>query len=414
MNPGIKNKRWIIIFILFLAGVNNYLDRQTLSVLAPYLRDELTLSNVDYSFIVNAFLLAYAIMYSGSGYLIDLLGGRRGVAFCILGWSIASTLHATATGFLSLALYRFLLGLTEPGIAPGAFKVVNQLFTSKDRGFVLGIVLSGAGIGAIVAPPVVIWLYLEFGWRMAFLATGLSGAVVLIIWQLVYRPQDEKYSPGLDEDEEEKNLSDSGDGYRWRDLFKLPTIWKLIVVRILSDPVWYFILFWLPNYMVSERGFSVDVLGKTAWIPYIGVDAGIVLGGFIAGILIRRGHNPLTARKIVSLVSAVLIPAGILYSLHADNPYVIMSLIAIAVFAMGLWMSTIYPLPGDLFPFGNAASVYGLLGTAGAVGGIGFISLAGVLADNGLSIVSFWLAACMLPLAVFILGVFIKPEKILV
>lgn len=404
----IKAKRWIIVLLLFLAGVNNYLDRQSLSVLAPYLREELNLSNVDYSIIVNAFLLAYAIMYSGSGYIIDMLGGRRGVALCILAWSIASGLHAAAVGFLSLAIYRFLLGLTEPGVAPGAFKVVNSLFAPRDRAFALGVALSGAGLGAIIAPPVVLWLLAHYGWRTAFLVTSLSGIIVLIAWQLTYRPRDEMAASELAREAARSLPAERG--YRWRDLLRIRTIWTLIIVRILSDPVWYFMLFWLPNYLVSERGFSLELMGKTAWLPYVGVDIGLLLGGLAAGALIRRGSHALKARKAVSVVPAVLIPFGIISSLYVDNPYVIITLISVAVFADGLWMSTIYPLPGDLFPFENGASIYGLLGTAGAVGAIGFIALAGVLADNGLSEFSFWLAAIMLPTAVFIVGVLVKPR----
>lgn len=406
MHWDIRKKRWIIVLLLFLAGVNNYLDRQSLSVLAPYLREELSLSNVDYSIIVNAFLLAYAIMYSGSGYIIDLLGGRRGVALCILAWSVASALHATAVGFLTLAIYRFLLGLSEPGVAPGAFKVISSLFSARDRGFALGLALSGAGVGAIIAPPVVMWLLVEYSWRTAFLVTSLSGILVLAAWQIIYRPKDEESAMELGH-EEDQSLP-SGAGYRWRDLFRIPAIRTLILVRILSDPVWYFMLFWLPNYLVSERGFSMELLGKTAWVPYVGVDIGLLLGGLAAGALIRRGSHALTARKAVSVLPAVLIPVGIVSSLYVDSPYVIIALISIAVFAMGLWMSTIYPLPGDLFPFQNGASIYGLLGTAGAAGAIGFIALAGVLADNSLSEFSFWLAAIMLPTAVLVVGVFIK------
>jgi ACS family hexuronate transporter-like MFS transporter len=264
--------------------------------------------------------------------------------------------------------------------------------------------LSGAGVGAIIAPPVVLWLMAEFGWRSAFLLTSLSGIIVLIAWQLTYRAKDEANGFVAE------TASANEPQYRWRDLLKIPSIRVLIVVRILSDPVWYFMLFWLPNYLVSERGFSMELLARTAWIPYAGVDVGLLLGGLAAGALIKRGSQPLRARKLVSIVPVILIPLGIISSLYVDSPYVLMALISLAVFAQGLWMSTIYPLPGDLFPFRNAASIYGLLGAAGAFGAIGFIALAGWLADHGYSVMSFWLSAIMLPTAVLLVGLLVRPQ----
>jgi len=402
-----QKKRWVILLILFLASVNNYMDRQALSVLAPVLRDELNLSSVDYSFIVNAFLVAYAIMYTGSGYLVDLLGGRRGVTICITAWSIATALHATAMGFLSLAFYRFILGISEPGLYPAGVKVVSRLFSARHRALAIGLIVGGTSVGAIIAPIVVVWLHLNFGWRTAFLATGLSGLIVLIAWLLTYQPKDEEGIQPGDEQGEEKTMA----SYHWLELFRLPPLWIFLVARGLSDAVWYFLLFWLPDYLVEERGFTVSLLGKTAWIPYIGVDIGILLGALAAGAIIRRGGGVLRARKIIALFAGVIVPVSILASLRVDDAYAIVSLLGIAVFGMGLWFSTMHALPSDLFPFGNVASVYGMGGTAGAVAGMAFMGLVGILADSGLYTVTFWLVSLMYPLAILTMVIFLRPVE---
>src|ERR1700743_86972 len=184
----IDKKRWVIFVLLVLANVINYIDRQALSILAPLLHRELNLSNVDYSFVVNAFLAAYAISYLGSGMMMARIGGRRGVALCVAVWSIAASLHAVAVGFLSLMAFRFLLGFSESGINPGAVKILTRMFPPRDRAFTIGMVFGGAGI----APVVVVWLLQNSNWRAAFLITGVLGFAVLAAWLILYRPNDDE------------------------------------------------------------------------------------------------------------------------------------------------------------------------------------------------------------------------------
>lgn len=400
--------RWLIVGLLFLASVNNYLDRQTLSVLAPHMMEELGLTQVDYSFVVNAFLVAYAIMYAGSGRIIDLIGGRKGISICMMAWTVITVLHATVVGFLTLTLYRFFLGLTEPGLYTGASKIVSQLFTARERALAIGIVVGGVSVGATIAPPIVVWLMLNYGWRVAFLATGASGFVILILWQLVYSEATESRIAIVDDDavRGQSRLS-----YRWRDLFRIPSVWVFLGMRVLGDPVWFLILFWLPDFLVKERGFSMAMIGKTVWIPFIGVDIGLILGGLIAGALISRGMGVLPVRKLMTIVAGVLVPFGIIASLKADNPYAIVSLLALSIFSFGFWMSTVHALPGDLFPFGNVASVYGLGGTAGAIGSVIFMTVVGILAERGLFEVAFIIAATMFLLSVLIFVVLMRPVK---
>lgn len=401
----LRQKRWLIFTLLFLANVINYIDRQALSILAPVLRDELNLSGLDYSFIVNAFLVAYALMNAGSGYLIDLLGGRRGIALCILVWSIAASLHAAAAGFISLMIYRFLLGIAEPGINPEAVKILTHLFAPRERAFTIGMVMGGAGVGAVFAPMVIVWLLFNTNWRMAFLITGLLGFAVLLAWMMIYQPRDDDNSQPLWPDE----IHEHTRAYSWPELFRLRATWIIILLFSVVAPVFFFFMFWLPDYLSTERGFSMELIGKTAWIPYLGEFLGILLGSFIAGVLIRRGSGVLRARKTVGLLSGILVPLSVIASLQATNPYAIVILIAVALFGIGMWVSAGGPLPGDLYPYGNVASVTGVAGLAGAGASVGFTTLVGILADRGLYTVPFWLVAVAYPLGMLVFAIFLKP-----
>ena len=402
----IEKKRWIIFVLLVLANVVNYTDRQALSILAPVLRTELGLTNVDYSFIVNAFLVAYALSYLGSGFLIDRIGGRIGVALCIGVWSIAASLHAVAVGFMSLMAFRFLLGMSESGINPGAVKILTRLFPPRDRAFTIGMVMGGAGIGAVFAPVVVVWLLVNYDWRFAFLITGLTGFVVLVAWMFIYRKADEdpKDLPTFDDEPHEMAAP-----YRWPELFRLRATWIIVLLHVVAGPVFFFFMFWLPNYLAQARGFSIELIGQTAWIPYLGEVLGIVAGSLAAGNLIKRGYGTLWTRKAVGLVCAVMVPVSVLAALQVDNPYAIVILMGIAMFGIGMQISSFAPLPGDLFPYGNVASVTGVGGIAGSAGGVAFTFLVGVLADRGLHMVPFWIVATVYPMGMLVFAIFLKP-----
>lgn len=402
----IAKKRWLIFVLLVLANVVNYIDRQALSILAPVLRTELGLTNVDYSFIVNAFLIAYAASYLASGFLIDKIGGRIGVALCIGVWSIAASLHAAAVGFLSLMAFRFLLGLSESGINPGAVKILTRLFPPRDRAFTIGFVMGGAGIGAVLAPVVVVWLLVEYNWRIAFLCTGLIGFAVLLAWFLVYRPSDDlpENLPTFESEPHERV-----EPYRWPDLFKLRATWIIVILHMVAGPVFFFFMFWLPNYLAQARGFSMELIGRTTWIPYLGEFIGLLVGSFVAGRLIQRGFSALQARKAVGLACGVIVPLSVIAGVQVDNPYAIVILMAFAMFGIGMQISSFAPLPGDLFPYGNVASVTGVGGIAGSIAGVIFTFLVGVMADRGLQTVPFWIVAVVYPLGMLVFVLFLKP-----
>jgi ACS family hexuronate transporter-like MFS transporter len=407
----IRHLRWWLVFLLFLATIINYLDRQTLSVLAPLLRDRFGMSNSDYSRILFAFLLAYCIMQSGSGVLMDRLGTRAGFALALGWWSIAATLHSLAGSVLSFGILRFLLGMGEGGNWPGAVKAVSEWFPAKQRAFAIGFFNSGSCLGAVLAPPLVAWIALHWGWRMAFLVTGGSGFLLLVAWIVMYHPP--QNHPWVSQaeldiirhrrdasigvtDPEGPQADEMPHSRRWVSLLRNPQVWTLIISRMLADPVWWFYVFWLPEYFRRERDFSLAMIGYLLWIPFLTADLGNFFGGGLSGYLIRRGRPVLRARKSVMLISAVAMLAGIpaVFSASASLALVLISL---ATFAYASWAANILTLPTDLFPQHVVASVSGMSGTGAALGGMLFMLITGVVVDH-YSYVPIFLAAGLMPL----------------
>ena len=272
-----------MIAFAFLATLINYIDRQSLSVAAPVLIDQFHMSSVTYSRIVSAFMLAYTISNGFSGPLIDRLGTRAGYALCIACWSEASILHACARGPLSLGVYRFLLGIGEAGNWPAAIKVVAEWFPESERALACGIFNSGSSFGAILAPPVVAYILLNFGWQYAFAATGLVGFIWLAFWWPSYRRPDTTAGTKISK------------VTAW-DLLRHRFVWSFVIAKIFFDPAWYFYIFWFPTYLKTARNFDMAAIGKYAWLPFFVAGIGILFGGAVSGFLIRRGPRGILAR----------------------------------------------------------------------------------------------------------------------
>lgn len=400
--------RWGVVALLFLASVNNYLDRQALSVLAPVLRDEFGLNAHDYSLVVNAFLVAYAVMYAIGGRLIDHVGPSRGIAWLLFLWSSVAMLHGFATGLIGLMLLRFALGLAEPGFYPGAIRMLSGLFPPQNRGLPIGIVVCGASVGAMLAPPLVLMLARAYDWRVAFLVTGASGFVLWAAWLALgkmsgsERAGTETRSPSAGPEEPDAKMPGM------RALLRTPAVRAYMLTRMLGDPAWYYIIFWLPDYLIRQRGFSLDQLAQLGWLPYAGLDLGVIAGGLVARSLIRNRVSAGSARVVVAMLAAGLFSVGLLASLMATGLGSVLALIAVAVFAIGLWMATIYAIPGDLLPLNSTATVVGLGGSAGSVGGMGFAFATGRLSDNGLYDVAFVGTLVMFALSVAVLTYGVK------
>jgi len=374
--------------MLFLATVINYLDRQALSILAPELRDRFHMTNVDYSRILFAFLLAYLIMQGVSGRLMDQLGTRRGFSLTIAWWSVAAMLHALATSARSFGLCRFLLGVGEAGNWPGGVKVVSEWFPVRERAFAIGLFNSGSTLGAVIAPPLVVAIAARWGWQAAFLMTGAVGFAWLVLWLATVRPP--QYPP-------EDSLPAHAARRRWRDLLRHREVWALVGGRLLSDPVWWFYVFWLPEYLRRARNFTLIEIGYFAWIPFLTAGVGNVLGGIASGWMIRRRWDILTARKSVMAVSALAMLSGIPAVLAAEA-WVSLCWISAVTFFYSMWSANMLTLPADLFPQHEVASVSGLSGTGAALGGMCFNLLVGSIVDR-FSYVPVFVLAGLMPLA---------------
>jgi ACS family hexuronate transporter-like MFS transporter len=373
----IPNFRYVVAGMLLLATMINYADRLAISVLSPTLRAEFGMTEQDYGFVVFWFMFAYAIMYAASGPICDRLGTRKGFAVFIAAWSIAAMGHATATGKWSLSIWRFLLGLGEPGNWPAAAKAVAEWFPLEQRALGIGIFNAGSSLGSAIAPPLVAWLTLQFGWRMAFVATGAVGFVWLVAWLLLYQPphlsrfiteREWKFLKGRVRPPEEAVAVRQPKG-EWRRVLGMRECYTLIIARFFTDPVVYFVIFWLPEYLKKERGFDLAMVGKYAWVPFLFGDVGYLFGGWVSGYLIRRGWHWVRARSFVLALGCIVMPVAILAP-RVPEAWMAIGVICIVVMGHSLWISNLLTLPTDMFPASRVGTATGLSGMGGAIGGM--------------------------------------------
>ena len=381
-------KRGVLITLLIATTVN-FLDRQTLSVLAPVLQRELDISTVGYSAVVNSFLTVYAVMYLMAGRMVDWLGTRRGLGLAIIWWSIAQLLHAYVTGLVSLCVMRALLAFGEAAVVPSAVKAVAEWFEAKDRGLAVSVFEAGLSLGPMLAPPLVVALSLHFGWRAAFLCTGSVGFVVAFVWLLCYRTPAANPTPPSGAAESKPAARSA-----WRELFRNRAIWAVGVTRIFGDPVWFFYLFWLPKYLSEAKNLTLTSIGAFAWIPYFAQILGNFAGGAAASALIRRGMSPVRARFRVMLCSSVVVSCGVL-SVLTDNLPLVLLAISAGAFALSVWGINVETLPTDIFPAERVAAGVGLCGLLGTLGGVVFTAVTGYVVQH-YSYTPIWIASAVM------------------
>jgi ACS family hexuronate transporter-like MFS transporter len=380
----IPSLRWWIGGILFASTAINYVDRQTLSLLAPYLKHDFHWTNTDYAAIVVAFRVAYSIGQTLCGRLMDRVGTKRGLTITVLSYSVVSIFTPLARGFYSFLGIRFLLGAGESGNWPGATKAVSEWFPKHERGLATAVFDSGSSIGGALAPLIVLPIYFRWGMRPAFIIPGLLGLLWLIVWRwLYYRPEEH---PLISESERNMILADAADDHtsghpppEWRDLLKLPQTWGTIICRTFTDPVFFFIADWFPIYLVA-KGISLRSSLVAIWIPFVGADLGNFFGGWMSGYLIKRGWPVGKARRTLVVFGGIgvmlLIPT--IFTVHLPTLTV---LFATATFCYGAYTTIANVLPSDLFFPSSVASVSGLSGTGAAIGTIIVFELAGHLSD---------------------------------
>jgi ACS family hexuronate transporter-like MFS transporter len=331
-------------------------------------------------------LLAYTISQGLSGKLYDRIGTKIGFVCSIALWSVAAMAHALARGLGSFSAFRFVLGLGEAGNWPGAAKTVAEWFPIRERAFGMAIFNSGAAIGSVVAPPLIVWMSLAYGWRTTFIVTGALGFFWLALWLLFYQSPDRHEWLTREEREliregQVDDTTESGTPCRWRDLLRYRQVWAIVLARFLTDPVWWLYISWLPKYLADARGFSLTKIGLFAWVPYVFADAGSLSGGWLSGHLIKRGWSVDRARKLVILVAAVLMPAGI-FAAFAQSAMVALALIGVVLFGFQVWINNVQTLPSDFFSDKAVASVAGLGGTGAGIGSMIFVLGTGWIVDH--------------------------------
>jgi ACS family hexuronate transporter-like MFS transporter len=393
-----KRIRWVILGLLFCASVINYVDRQSLSILARTIQNELGISDVGYATVVQVFLFAYMLSFLISGWVADRLGVRASMAIFIGWWSVANVLTGFVGSLRGLAATRFLLGIGESGLYVVAPKVTAQLFPPSERGLAVGIYSAGATIGATIAPPMIAWLTLAYGWRAAFIAGGILGLVWIVPWLLTYRATSVEEPNEAPPDAAAIDTSDDT-ASRWWDVFISREVIALLAIRALTDPVWQFILFWFPKYMTDVRGLSLEQVGRVGWVPYLAADIGGVVGGYASGVLIKKGFQSPDARKWVMVICAVLVPICAVMVAQAHTSRAIVILMAVIAFAEFTWMVTMTALAVDVLPPKRIGRMFGVVSAGSGLGGMVFMNIVGRLVTSFSYTPVFVLMACLHPIA---------------
>lgn len=398
--------RWRIAVLISAAIAISYFDRQTLPVAIGEIRKDIPISNQVKAFLDSAFLVAYGLMYLGGGRLMDILGTRRGFFLIMIFWSLACASHGVAANYnmpailglpfavAMLASSRLLLGVGEGGGFPAATRAVAEWFPVKERSTAMGIINAGTGLGGILVPPLIAWVLTSVHWRdlspwrWVFFFTGALGLLWTIWWTREYFPPESHSKLTIVERDKirsawEPAVSTQASQLPLAELLRFRETWGIVGAKFLSDAAWYFYMFWLPKYLLDERGFDIKAVGSVAWIPFAAAAVGCLLGGGLSSWLLHRGFSVNASRKLALALSAAVMPCVMLVP-HVSVPWVIL-LFSVAFFGQQSWSTLVMILPTDLFPKCALGTVAGLVGLGGAMGGVVLGQLAGYLLDHGFS-----------------------------
>ena len=385
MNLRVGRYRWVICALLFAATTINYMDRQVLGLLAPTLQKELGWTEVDYGNIVSWFTIAYAMGLLGVGRLMDKIGVKKGFAGSIIVWSAAAVGHAFASTAQGFSAARFMLGLGEAGNFPGSLKAVSEWFPVKERGFATGIFNAGSNVGAILTPIIVPAIALTWGWRAAFVIVGSLGFVWLIVWLLVYQAPEK--NPRVSAQElayiRSDNEESSGERVSLMQMLGQRQLWAFALGKLLTDPIWWFYLYWLPKFLDARFGIKLAGVALPIIVIYLVADVGSVGGGWLSGRLIKAGWTTNRARKITMLIAALAI-VPTMFAPTVSTLWSAVAIVSVAAAAHQWWSANLFTLATDMYPRRAVGTVIGFGGCFGALGGFFFQRATGwVLQNNG-------------------------------
>jgi len=406
--------RWFVVGLIGLATVINYIDRNALAVMWPAVSKDIGADKSDYALLVTVFMIAYALGQSLFGRILDVIGTRLGFVVSIAIWSLSIAGHAAVRSLGMLSLLRVTLGLSEAGNWPGAVKANATWFPAPERALAQGIFNSGAAIGAIISAPLVALLYEALGWRATFLLVGVLGFLWLVPWLLVYRGDPDSH-PWLSAAERAHIAGETAEGAPRHETGYAPGMaqllrhkesWAILVSRFFLDPVWWLFVSWLPIYLSETFGFDVKQIGLFAWVPFVGAMLGSLSGGWVSGLLIRRGWNALRARQVIVTIGGAIMLPSLLLTATASDPLTAVLLIAVILFGFQVAINNIQTLPSDYFAGGAVGSLAGIGGTAAVAGTLVTTWLVPAMTTHGYAPI-FILAAVIVPLgvaAIWLLG----------
>lgn len=408
--------RWIICTLLLVGVTKNYMDRQVLGVLKTTLQHQFGWNEIDYSNLVFAFQAAYAAGMVVIGRLIDRLGTRVGFALAMVFWSIASMAHAAGSSFFSFVALRSALGLGESGVFPASIKTVAEWFPQKERALATGIFNAGTSIGAILTPLIVPWITVRYGWRAAFIFTGALGFLWLIFWVLLYgKPEDHKRVSKAELDYITSGRGPAGQQLGWAKIIPHRQTWAFVAGKFTTDPIWWFLLFWIPDFLQRNHGLKLTQLGVPIMVIYVMADVGSVAGGWLSSSMIHRGRTVNAARKVSMLVCALCV-VPIVFAYRVEGLWGAVLLIGLATAAHQGFSANLFTLTSDIFPAQAVGSVVGFGGMAGAIGGMLMAKIVGyVLQWTGSYMIPFLIAGAAYLFALAIIHALaprLEPAKI--
>jgi ACS family hexuronate transporter-like MFS transporter len=401
-----EKRRWLIVSVIFLAIVFNYVDRQIVSILKPVLKTEFSLDDQGYAIILNIFTICYALMYPVTGWMVDRFGAKLVMFFGIVTWSLACIGGGLSRSIGQFGFFRGMLGAAEPTNFPAQLKAVTVWFPGKLRATANSLCVAGSSVGAIIAPPVIAWMALNHGWQSAFLIMGCIGLLIALLWKLVYQdPPKHILQEAVD-----ANADGQTTAFKWKELWRTRSLWGILLIRFVSDPVWYFCLFWLPGYLQEQSGLTLAQVGMFGWIPFLFADLGAIGTSALSDKLVRNGHTPLKARKYMLTGVAIFSPlcAFTPYLGSAWSTLVVFSLVAIACLS---WLFTVSVVVAEAFPVKNVASVLGIAGGFGALGAVLFNYFVGQFIGTIGAEKIFLVMAFLHPAAVLILWTMTRREN---